>query len=429
MKPLNCLCFRLRITVHRVLWELLPPPQYRKPLTWRNVPNAFAYLVPFCFMAYLVRRRETRVIRLLVLPTVIVMAIRGTFSYDWFDPRFSFFTWVRGKFLLSPNKDISHATKFLGLFGLTIMGMSIDYALVKNGRFKIGENTLPALHESPPVSAGSSDGIEQNAQSIFPTWLVDVVEVCSALRGFGWDIGRGVHVPTDPRPLDRELFIKATMLTFVKHFLILDFLETIIKFIPGIGTPAGGSIFYASLPLAPRILVSTSIVLLSAALMISGFETIYAAITIVAVQYLGHPPSAWPPLMDNPWAADSLSDFWAKRWHQALRRSFLVFGGIPGGWIAGRVGVVLGAFLVSGMFHECGTYLLGRGFDHRVTVFFAVQGIFVVLERVWKKVTGRRVGGGWGRLWTYFNIIGLGQMCCKYLNLAYSYLLIDTNSL
>jgi len=47
--------------------------------------------------------------------------------------------------------------------------------------------------------------------------------------------------------------------------------------------------------------------------------------------------------------------------------------------------------------------------DHRVTLFFALQGVMVILEKVWRVVTGRRVGGWWGRLWCYFVIIVLGQ--------------------
>jgi len=78
-----------------------------------------------------------------------------------------------------------------------------------------------------------------------------------------------------------------------------------------------------------------------------------------------------------------------------------VFGGIPGRKIAGDVGLVLGTFLASGLFHECTILAKGREWDSRVPLFFLVQGGSVIGERIWKKATGRRVDGLLGRLWVY----------------------------
>jgi hypothetical protein len=106
--------------------------------------------------------------------------------------------------------------------------------------------------------------------------------------------------------------------------------------------------------------------------------------------------------MDDPWHADSMHMLWARSWHQLLRNTFLVFGGYPGRWIGGDLGMLLGAFVASGLFHECSIYTLGRGLDHTVTLFFASQGPILIGERLWRQVTGRRVGGPIGRLWVYF---------------------------
>ena len=95
----SCYSTRLFMALQRASMELVPDPQYREALTWSNVPGAFGYLVPYLFMCYLARRRDTRPIRLLLLPTVLAMTIRGTYYYDWFDPRLFFFTWVRGTLL------------------------------------------------------------------------------------------------------------------------------------------------------------------------------------------------------------------------------------------------------------------------------------------------------------------------------------------
>lgn len=79
-----------------VLYELVPDPSEKKPLTWATAPAAFGYLVPFLFMAYLSRRRDTQLIRLLLLPTIIFSAIRGTYAYGWSEPELAFAMWLRG---------------------------------------------------------------------------------------------------------------------------------------------------------------------------------------------------------------------------------------------------------------------------------------------------------------------------------------------
>ncbi|KIP09389.1 hypothetical protein PHLGIDRAFT_22992 [Phlebiopsis gigantea 11061_1 CR5-6] len=369
---------------------LVPDPQLRQPLTWSNVPSAFAYQVPHFFMAYLARRRDTQPIRLLLLPTVLAMAIRGTYYYDWFEPKYYFFTWVRA------------------LLGITVAVQSIDMALSPQGRLKIGETSLPSLYEE---SSTSAPNVHKSASGVLPPWSLEAWDVTFSLRGIGWKFGKGVSVPKDTRPQERGPFLKAASISFLKNYLTLDIVVAILQLMPGIGSTAGGSMFYSNLPLAPRLLVSTLITLISGAAMTAGFETLYALGTLLGVGLLGQSPSAWPPLTSNPFAAESISEFWAKRWHQTLRRTFLVMGGIPAGRIAGRPGMIIGAFFASGLFHEFGAYALGRGMDHTVTAFFTLQGVAVVLEGLWTSVTGRKVGGWPGRIWAYAFMMPLAQMC------------------
>jgi len=327
------------------------------------------------------------------------MAVKGTFGYGGYDPRFHFFTWVRG------------------LGGITAVAASLDFALV-SGRYKIGETTLPAINEPPVIHHSDTDSDDEEEKPrtmtrprLLPPALADTLEVCSSLRGIGWDFGKAVYVPKETRPLEKGPFLKATFITFLKSYLVADLCEAIFKLIPGIGSPYGGSMFYSHLPTAQRYVVSTAIQILAGGALIPGFELLYSLMTLVAVGLLNQSPKEWPPLIMNPWGADSLHEFWAKRWHQALRRTFLVFGGLPGQWLAGRVGMVLGTFLASGLMHEGGTYLLGKGLDHRVTIFFILQGVGILLEKSFTSITGKRVGGFFGRIWAYSSILLLGQMC------------------
>ena len=118
--------------------------------------------------------------------------------------------------------------------------------------------------------------------------------------------------------------------------------------------------------------------------------------------------------MENPFAADSLHSFWSQRWHQLLRRSLIVLGAIPGGWIAGDIGTLFGVFIASGLVHECSMFAMDRGLDYGGFLFFAMQGPVLLSERLWRRMTGRRVGGWYGTIWVYFVVFIPGQVLSKY---------------
>ncbi len=268
------------------------------------------------------------------------------------------------------------------------MAMTLDFALTKAGRLKVGELSLPSISgrflppSSPSETSVSLSSKGTPANPLVPSWLVDTLEVCLTLRGLGWQFGNNVKVPVEYRPLQRTAFLRANLLCFLKNYLLLDFCMASYKLFPGVGSPSGGSIFYDSLPFFYRYGLSLALTAFAGFTLISCFEFLNATVTLIGVGLFHQSPFQWPPVVDNPWAADSLHNLWAKRWHQSLRRTFLVFGGIPGSWIAGQPGLVLGAFLASGLYHEGGACLLGQGIDHLVILFFVLQGVGVLLERL-----------------------------------------------
>ncbi|KAH9065491.1 hypothetical protein EDB87DRAFT_1077743 [Lactarius vividus] len=375
----------------------VPPHQHRIPRTWNTAPYTLLPFVPYSFMSYLVRRPDTHLIRLLVLPTLISTSLHSSYGYVWLDPSYNVFNWA------------------VALFCFVLIGKGIDLALARTGRHKQGEG-VPGTMSTPAIAAregsdapGDASVKERQCSTLLPLWLQDALELMFSMRGLGWDFGKGVYTPPATRPQERLPFLRATVNSFLVNFLILDIVEATIKLIPGVGDPFGGSIFFADLPFPTRYLVSTTIHTLTGIAFVAGFGMVYDLITLFSVVFLSHSPSSWPPVMDNPWAAQSLHEFWAKRWHQLLRQTFLVFGGIPGRKIGGNVGLVLGTFLASGFFHECTILAMGHEWDSRVPLFFLMQGGSVIGERIWRKITGRRVGGLLGRLWVYFDIIILGQ--------------------
>ncbi|KAJ3791188.1 hypothetical protein GGU10DRAFT_338107 [Lentinula aff. detonsa] len=379
---------------------LIPEPQNRIPITPSVVPYTLSWFIPFFFLAYLARRPETYLIRLLLLPTVIATTLASAFRYCWTIPALNVYNWGQG------------------LAAEVVIAKALEYALTPEGILRIGESQPnQPKGKAKAESNGDASIIDEDdrtplAKSNFSSLIAafgDALNLAHEMRGAGWKFGVGTHIPKLIRPLERDQFLKVTLWSFIKYFLLLDLLESIIKLFPGVGTPAGGSMFYQNLPILQRYIVSTTIHILTGSALLSGFHMVYDLMAFIAVYSCNDLPSSWPPVMDNPWTADSMHVFWAKRWHQLLKRTFVVYGGIPGYWIAGNTGALLGTFIASGLYHEFAIYAMGRGFDPVVPAFFALQGPVLLLERVWRVGTGRRVGGWVGRIWVYSIMFCLAQ--------------------
>jgi hypothetical protein len=104
------------------------------------------------------------------------------------------------------------------------------------------------------------------------------------------------------------------------------------------------------------------------------------------------------PLMNHPLEASSLGDFWGRRWNTAFRDLTHRFLFRPVAQRFGvRVGLVAG-FLASGVVHDLVISVPAGGGYGRPTLYFAIQGASVLIER---SPFGRRKGldAGWrGRL-------------------------------
>ncbi|KAH9480642.1 hypothetical protein JR316_0007242 [Psilocybe cubensis] len=386
---------------HQLIWgaseafrTIVPEPQHRIPIKWSTAVYPVLCYAPFVFLAYLTRRPDTYTIRLLMLPSVITSILVAAYRFTWTIPELNVYNWGQC------------------LFAAVAIAKSLEFALNKEGMLKVGESR-PGVKKGKAKDTlnGTVNGyaIESAGHPYVATWFYDAMEVAHTLRGLQWKFGQGVHIPKHTRPLERSAFLKATLDSFIKNFLVLDFLESLLKLFPGVGEPLGGSMFYPELAPVARYTVSTIIHLLTGSALLSGFGMVYDLITLIAVGLMDGSPLSWPPVMENPWISESMHEFWAKRWHQLLRQTFLVFGGYPGKWLAGNVGMLFGAFIASGLFHECAMYSMGRGFDHFPTLFFAMQGPILIIERLWRRFTGKKVGGWPGRLWVYFDMFILAQ--------------------
>ena len=72
---------RIYLGFYYAFRALVPLPQHRTPWAWSNAYWAVLPLVPLLFMAYLVRRKDTFVMRLLLLPATVCLLLHSAHGY------------------------------------------------------------------------------------------------------------------------------------------------------------------------------------------------------------------------------------------------------------------------------------------------------------------------------------------------------------
>ncbi|KAJ6607396.1 membrane bound O-acyl transferase family-domain-containing protein [Mycena sp. CBHHK59/15] len=244
--------------------------------------------------------------------------------------------------------------------------------------------------------------------------LLDAADLTLSLRGCGWNWSAGMKVPKPTRPsTPTSAFIFLALVSIVTHIFIFDSMHLAIQlWAPTtIGSSEGGSIYDLSIrdPFT-RYLRSSTITILVGLLIYGAIQIGHDAFSIIGVTILRQSPSQWPPIFASPWSTSSLTDFWASRWHQVFRYDFISLGAKPFSLVAGRVGGVIGAFFVSGMLHYVAFWGMGNGTDIGVLLFFLMQAVGVVLEGFWRRVTGERVKGPLGWIWTAIWLVGWGPL-------------------
>lgn len=79
------------------IWRMvIPHPTDRIPVTSRTVHHVFLPLLPLVLMGYLVRRPNTQVYRLAMLPYTIWTILRASFAYSWVDQLYSPYNFGQG---------------------------------------------------------------------------------------------------------------------------------------------------------------------------------------------------------------------------------------------------------------------------------------------------------------------------------------------
>jgi len=236
-----------------------------------------------------------------------------------------------------------------------------------------------------------------------PSTLMDTFDLALTFRGCGWNWSHGLYTPPETRPSNRTGFVSHVALSAAVHAFICGTLHRALRsFSPaGLGSISGGSIFDETLPLHLRYLRSSIITIVGCFATYALLQMVYDLCTIVGVVFLGQDLAQWPPGFDSPWRSTSLSEFWGRRWHQWLRHIFLVQAGHPLSFIFGRVGLVIGAFLSSAVYHHVGLNSLDSTSElWRMLLGFGMMAPGMFAERTFKQLTGRKVCGLAGWVWT-----------------------------
>ncbi|KAH9058076.1 hypothetical protein EDB87DRAFT_1564434 [Lactarius vividus] len=238
--------------------------------------------------------------------------------------------------------------------------------------------------------------------------LLDGFDLFVNQRGIGWSWSSQPFPQWTTAPPS----IPSLFASFLLRIIMFDVSRYLIQLAcPAVSSyPNGGSIFDPNLSPLPRIASAAF------ASICGGFWTYLLLDTLYHMAALGgrivcrQPASQWPPVSHYPWLSTSLHEFWSYRWHQLFRHIFVTFGARPGGALLGRPGSLIGAFAVSAVMHHIGVWGLGSGSEFGTAGgFFLLMGCGVAIEVAFRRLTGKRVGGLFGWLWTMLWVLVCGM--------------------
>jgi len=252
------------------------------------------------------------------------------------------------------------------------------------------------LRRYEPFAEGQHTPVERPLT--IPNVIFDSVDLLFNQRGIRWSWGSKSFLRTLPPPPSLAWLVFKLLLKLTLYDMAL---YTVRRIRPSIGAIAGDTFFDPHLDPLPRAALAAFFTLCCGITAYTALEVMYHIASLVGRVLLRQSAADWPALSARPWTATSIADFWSFRWHQCLRRIFVVFGARSGGALLGRPGALLGAFGVSAVLHHIGVWGLGRGAEFiSAGAFFILMGVGASLEHVWQYTTGMQVRGFWGWAWT-----------------------------
>ncbi|KAI6037692.1 membrane bound O-acyl transferase family-domain-containing protein [Pisolithus marmoratus] len=332
-------------------------------------------------MAVLVQLPRTKLYRIALLPLVLWLALRAGVSLDFCgkQPGYAFL-----------NQALASCMCNLAMRAMAWVLVDEPYVKLDH------DNARSSNGIADKANTESSTTSSNNIRSA----MLNASDLCNNLRGIGWNWSKGVHIRSPTIKVESRLVF--AVLSLSRSLLCMsigDALDLCIRGFAPQGS-AGWSIFDPTLPPIRRYLQSSIITVLVGFSGVSTVEMVYSFNAAACVVLFQQHPSQWPPLFNKPWFSPSLAKFWGRNWHQLFREVFVGCGYKPLESILGQYAVI-GAFVISGILHDIGMRGMGHGDTLRIVGYFVMQGVGVALERLWRRLTGRRVGGPLGCLWVW----------------------------
>lgn len=393
---------------------------------------------------WLWRKNHAQPIRALLLALLIPLVLRMAFS-QMLQER------------LLPGTE-GHPVKanmynyILGIGGFVMMGKGIEFAcLARPPRLSYSD----AQHKA---SKRASDEEDQALPLCYPhTWVPLAIDVIFNFHGYGWDwtsrrasrAGYATKSPPttyrDPRSV-RFLVSRVLRGSFCLSIYCIDcFLIQQPRVLAAFDFPPGTH-SSRNEPYAESKLTTT----LARGLLalttggIGIFAMLQGYFILGSLIHFALDPRAqiyWDTLpFGNPLASTSLHRAWGREWHGVMRRVWYFNGYLPVYYLSfnilklgrsiSQTLAITALFTLSGLFHEIGLFSMRQGVDgpHApnesykyenrpcppldpvrsgfgangfITLrFFLLQALGLLFEDLFRQVTGRRVRGVWGWLWT-----------------------------
>lgn len=154
------------------------------------------------------------------------------------------------------------------------------------------------------------------------------------------------------------------------------------------------------------------------------FLIVYASLSLVyhtsavVSLLLGWEVETWDlDIMHRPWAADSLTDLWGRRWHQVLRHHFVILSAFTCRVLCipqTRATMVPLAFCYSCVAHVLGELNMSPvPTPWKIGSFFLLNGVGCLLEGMFTMFTGRKVRGPCGRIWFLIALFTTSRLACE----------------
>ncbi|GAA98265.1 uncharacterized protein L969DRAFT_59374 [Mixia osmundae IAM 14324] len=335
-------------------------------------------------------------------------------------------------YLANPVRPATRTTSLLALpFGMFLLTMAIKL-------LDWGYTARPVLYVGLDDAIKESDGKEDVKGGLLARAKWTMKLFCTQ-RGIGWNFGPPVASQRSMPPNDSMFVARVVHAIVIRVIVGLPFtVIAAVSMFSDAGQLYGPSWIYVIYENLSNGTYTGPLVRMLAVISLVVQQVCYSDAGMLLLSLLGYtidrivPFDArlYPPMFPNsPWRATSIASLWSYHWHDQFRTPLrfvylTATKATPGPKRFKRFVAVFAAMGVSGLWlHDIPFQLATsyKPFDWRLgfTTFFLWHAAAIAAEDVYRAITGRKVGGKLGWLWTMTICYITGHHARAYLLDAY----------